>query len=128
MIQGKSQEAIERLGELFRSLINQPMLKRGDEWQGKWPGWEQPYWRGECCGVYVLWKDAHDPENDIPPVYVGEGLTGVRVWESFHSRTDWMFAQILYDEVLDEVNQGLNWRRLLERFAIVVLNPVENRG
>jgi hypothetical protein len=116
----------EQLQDLFERLMGQPKLKRGSEWKGDWDGWQADKWRADCCGVYVLWQNEDDLEQGNPPVYVGEGITGTRIWDSFRSRADWQFAQILYHDTLTG-DQGLNWRLLLERFAIVVLRPKENK-
>ena len=54
----------------------------------------------------------------------GEGIIGHRIWESFTKRKEkWGFAQILTVEKLGDAR----WRKALERFAILVLEPVDNK-
>ncbi len=113
---------------LFELLIKQPKLRRGGEWKGTWDGWNDDTWRGDCCGVYVLWRNEDDLEQGRRPVYVGEGISGTRIWDSFQRRAEWQFAQILYHDKLTAADDGLDWRRLLERFSIIVLDPEENVG
>jgi hypothetical protein len=116
-----------QLQHLFELLIGRPKLKRGLEWKAGWDGWIEDQWQPDCCGVYVLWRNEDDLEQGMPPLYVGEGITGTRIWDSFQTRHDWQVAQILYHDKLSG-SDGINWRRLVERFAIVVLNPEENLG
>lgn len=111
---------------LFDRLIKCPMLKKGNEWKGQWEGWDESTWVGHRTGVYVLWKSDTDPGTGTQPVYIGEGITGTRVHDSFNSRKEWNYAQVLYDEKFDDETEGPKWRLLLERFAILVLNPQKN--
>ena len=118
----------DQLTNLFERLIGQPKMRRGSDWKDKWDGWDGDKWQSSCCGVYVLWRNEDDLEKGNRPLYIGEGISGTRIWESFQRRADWHFAQILYDDKLTSVAEGMDWRRLLERFAIVVLDPEQNAG
>src|SRR5687768_5026099 len=73
------QSVASEVCELFERLLKQPKLERGKEWKGKWEGWNQETWQPNCCGVYLLWYGHDDLEQNIAPVYVGEGITGTRI-------------------------------------------------
>lgn len=120
---------LSKVTNLFDLLVQRPMLARGAEWGKDWPGWDNETWQPTRLGVYIFWRDEYDLANGNPPVYIGEGQIGRRVWTSEAIRDKWQFAQILYhDDISGPSVTCLNWRRLVERFAIVVLNPEENRG
>jgi hypothetical protein len=88
-----------------------------DEWEGNW------------IGVYVLWEKEDDYVRQRSPVYVGEGIIGKRIWDSHQTRKNWRHAQILTHELISGGTlQQTRWRKLLERFLIVTLEPLDNVG
>ena len=76
--------------------------------------------------VRMRWNADSDPSSGVRPIYIGEGITGTRIHDSYHSREDWNYAQVLYDERFNDKTNGTKWRLLLERFAMLVLDPMEN--
>jgi hypothetical protein len=122
------EQAIETLIELYERLIAMPALKKGLEWKGEWPEWERgKTWHPEACGVYVLWETQDDRTDGRAPVYVGEGRLGDRVGASFRARPSWQYAQIFVDPLISgNDKESCFWRKALERFCILVLEPKEN--
>jgi hypothetical protein len=123
-------DCTKRLLALHSRLLAAPLLPKGTEWKGEWPEWKHgETWHPGACGVYVLWETAGGARDGKPPVYVGEGQIGRRVWDSFHSRPAWQYAQILTDELISGTDDDdARWRKAFERFCILVLQPTENRG
>ena len=116
------------LVEMYQPLLSSPMRKKGKEWNREdWPG-REPDQTWSKVGVYMLWASEDDPKVGVPPVYVGVGQIGWRVGESFHKRKTWYFAQVLADYLIsgDDLDSRF-WRKALERFCIVVLQPTENK-
>ena len=126
----EAEKAAQHLLGLANRLFLSPRLKKGKTWSDKWPGWEKgKNWEPEKNGVYVLWKNAADAKKGVPPLYVGEGHLGPRIWESFRNRPTWEYVQMVVtdDQTSDQDNQARFWRKTLERFAIVVLKPTDNK-
>ncbi|MBN2160249.1 MAG: hypothetical protein JW807_12700 [Spirochaetes bacterium] len=124
-------DVYRNLIKLFDEILAQPFLKKGAEWAGKsWPEWDEgKTWKPEENGVYILWNEKTDNSKGIQPIYIGEGITGKRVWDSFQKRVNWHYAQILYSDIIsNKTKEATQWRKLLERFCIVVLNPIENKN
>jgi len=121
-------EVAKNLTELYQRLLNQPLLRKGGEWKDDWPGWERGItWHPDKAGVYILWESEDGVQSNSPPVYVGEGLIGRRIWESFQTRSDWQYAQILTDNLISGDSRGCRFlRKALERFCIVALDPHGN--
>lgn len=115
--------------ELHHKLLSAPKLKKGAEWRGYWAGWDSGQnWFPEKQGVYVLWACTEDFESGVVPVYVGEGYLGPRIGESFVSRPTWNFAQMLVDDQISgNTREHQWWRKTLERFVILALQPADNR-
>ncbi len=123
-------EVAQTLVILYREVLAAPLLQRGDSWADDWPGWKRGVtWKPESLGVYVLWPDSGGIADGVPPIYVGEGGLGPRVWWSFLDRPSWRFARMLTHTLISgETQEATSWRRLLERYLIVVLQPQENRA
>ena len=112
---------VRRLTELFQRLLKEPMLKKGGDWKDEWLGWDL-----DRKGVYILWRRDDDINKNIPAVYVGEGILGPRIWDSFYNR-DWQYAQMFTDDVISGDSKECRfWRRALERFCILVFEPEDN--
>ena len=119
----------KKLTELFQRLMKQPMLPRGKDWKGNWPGWgHNVTWYPDGNGVYILWENDRGLAQDNLPIYVGEGLLGPRIWESFKIRPNWEFAQLITDDLISSESRECKfWRKALERFCILALDPSENK-
>lgn len=115
---------VRRLTELFQRLLKEPMLKKGEKWKDDLPGWGDL----DRKGVYLLWRRDDDINKNIPAVYVGEGLLGARIWESFYNKNrDWQYAQLFTDDVISGDSKECRfWRKALERFCILVFEPKDN--
>ena len=122
------EEVAKNLTELYQRLLNQPLLRKGSAWGDDWPGWERGVkWYPDKVGVYILWESEDGIKSNLPPVYVGEGLIGPRIWDSFHTRPDWQYAQILTDNLISCDSRECRFlRKALERFCIVALDPHDN--
>ncbi len=123
------EEISKKLEELYQRLIRQRMLPKGKKWKGDWPGWKYNVtWYPDTNGVYILWQNDHGVAGSQPPIYVGEGILGPRIWESFQIRANWHFAQLIVDDLISgEPRECKFWRKVLERFCILALDPLDNR-
>ncbi|MFC1580080.1 hypothetical protein ACFL4N_04140 [Thermodesulfobacteriota bacterium] len=121
-------DTITILEKLYEKTLSQTCLKKGDKWEGNWDDWEiGKDWLPDHFGVYVLWETSGCHKEGKRPVYVGEGILGLRINESFNRRQGWHYAQMLVDERISGNSRECQfWRKLLERFLIVVLEPIEN--
>lgn len=122
-----SGDVAKQVEELAALVLASPYLKRAEAWSDCFVGATPDQWDGNWIGVYILWKSDREYTEGKPPVYVGEGILGTRVWESFQKRKDWQFAQVLtHDLIGSESKECRWWRKLLERFLIVMLEPKDN--
>ncbi len=114
---------LEVLQELFEKLVNSEKYPNGRAWDRKsWAGWTK--YNGHIPripAVYVFYSS-----NEKKPVYIGQTIDlgkelnryKYRNWDfiRFIDFTEFEFEQIPQDKM----------RKLLERFAITVLKPIEN--
>jgi len=112
--------------ELFELLTKAKMRMIGkwdrqvwaDDW-GNYNG-ETP----AIKSVYILWNDKGNPYR---PIYVGQGLLSKRL--NSHSLRKWSHNKIQFITHRDNPRLAeANIRKLLERLAIIALNPEKNRG
>lgn len=124
----KSEEVASKLTELYERLLKQPILPKEGKWKDDWREWEREVgWHPDSNGVYILWENDRGIANNKPPVYVGEGILGPRIWKSFYSR-EWSHAQMIVDELISGNSRECRfWRKALERFCIVALDPQDNK-
>lgn len=122
------EQTLEKLSVLFNLLLNNPLLQKGTEWKVDWPGWDRgKTWHPEKPGVYVLWESESGLQGGHTPIYVGEGLLGPRIWESYNKRLEWNYAQLLtHDLISGDSQESQFWRKALERLCILILEPVQN--
>ena len=123
------EQTLAKLSDLFDLLLNKRLLPKGSEWKDEWPGWDRgKTWHPEKPGVYILWETEIGLQGGRPPIYVGEGLLGPRIWESFKKRPGWNYAQLLtHDLISGDSLESQFWRKALERLCILILEPVQNR-
>jgi len=125
----KLEEVASKLTELCERLLKQPMLPKGEKWEDDWPRWERDVtWHPDSNGVYILWQSDRGIADSNPPVYVGEGALGPRMWRSFYERSDWHYAQMIVDDLISGDSRKCKfWRKALERFCVVALDPRDNK-
>jgi hypothetical protein len=125
----KLESTAAQLIELQKLLLARPMLRRAENWSDCFLEDSPDNWCGDWTGVYVLWKSQDDFAKGGRPVYVGEGILGSRIWDSFQNRKKWHYAQVLNHPLISGNSQEcLRWRLALERFLILTLDPEENVG
>lgn len=126
MIEAK--KIADELVELYHRLLAQPLLPKGESWADEWTDWElNVTWYPDKNGVYVLWPMKPTESYKTPPIYIGEGLLGTRIWESFNNRPDWYSAQMIVDDLISgNTREHKFWRKALERFSILALTPRDN--
>ena len=119
------QDTLNGLAELYQKILAQPLLPKGASFHDDWPGWGIFM---EKSGVYILWATAGGINSGQPPIYIGEGMFGPRIWEHFRERPEWTHAQMLPDDVVPGTERERQfWRKALERVCILALDPVQNR-
>jgi hypothetical protein len=126
-----AQEVACKLLELQNLLLRKKCLvcKSAEPWRNCLTEYGPEEWDGNWIGVYVLWENEDDFCRQRPPVYVGEGIIGTRIWESHQVRKNWQYAQVLiHDLISGGTPEQMRWRKLLERFLIVTLDPRDNIG
>ena len=116
------EHALEWLSRAFEDLLAQPRLERDSEqWKNsQFAEWQEHF---ERSGVYVLWL-----ERQERPLYVGEGGLGGRTHVHHTEKPHWTHGQVwTHDDIQGaKGSEGQRRRKLLERFAILVLDPVWN--
>ena len=125
--------AADTLTRLSKQMLEQPMFGRPAKWSEPFIGQTPGSWDGNWLGVYVLWGNQDDLKNGIPPVYIGEGGLGNRIWESFQRANlqvnprEWNYVQFLkHDQISGSDREHTRWRLALEHFLIVLLEPEAN--